>query len=746
MSAESERSLLSIPLDALEAPSDATPFKKVPEVTPAFAALPKKTTKAAKPAKEGPDWLKAWQQYDLTELDLHGLTEEMQLHPGSKRSYGQGTKFPSHCILPCEHSDEKDGPDSWGYQEPGKIPSWNCSHSCHKDTLGLRQLLEMAGHDLVSKFAPAMEVEDLPDLPGGHLRRTQVGLFFHSDEDGVPPIHLSSPICVRALIRDKENGTWSLYLRWHDPDGVEHLVPIPRGMLAGDGAELRGILLNAGCHITSSRKGREIFADYLNQVRVKARGRSVGKIGWNGNLFVLPQETIGEDAGEMVVFQGARRTEHTFRIAGELPDWQERIGVKCVGNSRLILAVSAGFAGPLLNPMGMEPGGINVQGGSSTGKSTTLFTAGSVWGGGDARMGFVKSWRGTANGLEGTALAHNDALLLLDEMGQVDAAQAGEIAYMLANGQQKARARQDGSARPMETWSLFFLSSGEISLADKMLEAGRQAKVGQEVRLVDIPADAGKGLGIFENLHGAEDGAHFADQLRNASLACYGTPSRAFLKSLVEQEDRFKPYLKEQMAIFMKANCPKGADGQVQRVAGRFALIAAAGELATKLGILPWPAGEAHRGVGICFNAWLEGRGGSGPAEIQKGVAQVLRFLQTYGSSRFEDVWEENSTFRPIKRVGYRKLVDRELVDGKRVGGRYEYYLFTDAFKTEACIGFDSRRIAKELLKTGIITGDGGKTSRSIKIPGQCSQRVYCFNRLPKGLKVDEPGDEAPDF
>src|SRR5437773_8552249 len=96
---------------------------------------------------------------------------------------------------------------------------------------------------------------------------------------------------------------------------------------------------------------------------------------------------------------------------------------------------------------------------------------------------------------------HSDALLCLDEMGQVNGREAGEVAYMLANGTGKSRAARDGSARRAARWRVLFLSTGELSLADKMNEAGQRARAGQETRLVDVPADAGSGLGLFEKLH-----------------------------------------------------------------------------------------------------------------------------------------------------------------------------------------------------------------------------------------------------
>ena len=77
----------------------------------------------------------------------------------------------------------------------------------------------------------------------------------------------------------------------------------------------------------------------------------------------------------------------------------------------------------------------------------------------------------------------------------------------------------------------------------------------------------------------------------------------------------------------------------MSRVGRRFGLIAAAGELAAGLGILPWPEGEAERAAARCFNDWLQARGGTGSAELRDGIAQVRAFLEAHGSSRFECAW-----------------------------------------------------------------------------------------------------------
>ena len=86
---------------------------------------------------------------------------------------------------------------------------------------------------------------------------------------------------------------------------------------------------------------------------------------------------------------------------------------------------------------------------------------------------------------------------------------------MLASGMGKARAGRGGEGRTPAAWRVLFLSSGEIGLAAKVAEDGRCRKLtaGQQVRVIDIPADAGAGLGLLEALHGFKVADAFARHL-----------------------------------------------------------------------------------------------------------------------------------------------------------------------------------------------------------------------------------------
>jgi uncharacterized protein (DUF927 family) len=169
---------------------------------------------------------------------------------------------------------------------------------------------------------------------------------------------------------------------------------------------------------------------------------------------------------------------------------------------------------------------------------------------------------------------------------------------------------------------------------------------------------------------------------------------------------------------FLNRYVPANADGQVHRVAQRFALIGAAGEIAAEGGVLPWPPGEATKAAARVYEDWLAARGGVAPAEIRNGIAQVRSFLQAHGMSRFVPAWDEGHEARTPPRdiAGYRK----------RAGDGWDYYVTTSAWKEEVCVGLDPSAVAETLLARDLlIGGDGSHRARSVSVPGHGKMRLY---------------------
>ncbi len=550
-----------------------------------------------------------------------------------------------------------------------------------------------------------------------HFKVKTTGVWYESpakdpDDDPPAPVWICSRLEITARTRDDRQGNHGRLLEFDDPDDHHHAWAMPLDILAGDGTECRRELLSMGLEITPNRKAREYLSAYIQASQPEAVARCVDRTGWNKSAFVLPDETIGESK-ERVLLQTVVANHHGFEVAGKPADWQRDIGMKCAGNSRLVFAVSCAFTPPLLHWVGEESGGFNFTGQSSTGKTTALTVAVSVWGGPER----MQRWRATSNGLEAVALNHNDTLLCLDELAQVDPREAGEIAYMLANGTGKARSKRDGTAKKKAVWRIFFLSAGEIGLNEHMRQAGKRARAGQEVRLVDIPADAGAGHGLFENLHDHSGGADFSRALNTAARSFYGTPAREFIKRLVSNLNGAVSDIDAFRKEFLAENLPAKADGQAHRVAGRFALVAAAGELATAMGITGWEPGESIKAARTCLNDWIKDRGGIGPRESEAALAQVRLFFEQHGESRFSKKIGVDD--RPtINRAGF----------SNNDGDHTEYWVLPEVFQTEICGGIDSKFVARLLVERGwIVPEKNGKTVSSHRLPGMGSKRCYHF-------------------
>ncbi|HVN89191.1 MAG TPA: DUF927 domain-containing protein [Candidatus Binataceae bacterium] len=591
--------------------------------------------------------------------------------------------------------------------------------------------------ELRNGSAPGLAINDAVKFP---FRLTESAVEYADEHEGeIDWRFVCSHLEIAAVTRNEDSESWGRLLKFQDDDGRWHTWAMPMELLAGDGTGYREQLLSMGLHIGPGAKARNRLHEYIQTTTAAARARSVSRLGWHGGVFVLPDVVFGDAGQEQVIYQTAYATEHSFRSRGTLSEWQKYVAIPCSGNSRLAFAVSCAFAAPLLCGTNGESVGYHLRGPSSLGKTTAMLVGGSVVGGGGLK-GYMRQWRATANGLEGVATQCCDSLLCLDEISQLGSKEAGEVAYLLANGQGKSRARRDGSSKPAATWRIVFLSTGEISLADKVAEDGYQrATAGQQVRVIDIPADAGKGVGIFENLHGAENGHQLALKLKGVTSRYYGTAIREFLIRITAHLETAIQSVESFKNNFVKTNCPDRADGQVQRVLGHFALVAAAGELAIAMGVLPWAEGEANAAATVCFKAWLSDRpAGAGRAEIEVGIAQVRKFFELHGDSRFT-LWsnpDNNGTHdtpsneRPtINRTGFRRLLE----DGTGV----EFYVFPESFKSELCSGFDAKALAKAMIDRGyLIPGKDGRSAESATLPQLGKKRCYHFSS--KILAEDE--------
>ncbi|MEG3089520.1 DUF927 domain-containing protein [Sphingomonas sp. PB4P5] len=597
------------------------------------------------------------------------------------------------------------------------LADWDCADGWDADDA----LKEGWDAERASDFIEARSVLIDTDAPG-----TIMPFNFENREDGLYHVESdtrSQRICGRlkvlAKTRDGAGGSWGLLLEWRDDDGKLHRWAMPKATLAGDGSMVREELLSRGLFVSADSKAKARLLEFLTTVDTPSRAQAVTKVGWAGSAFALPHMTIGDTATDRVIFQNPDAGLHQYGQRGTLEEWQQNVARLAVGNSRLVLMLSAAFVGPCLAPTNEEGGGINIVGPSSCGKTTGLRGATSAWG----PPSFMRTWRATGNGLEGVAVQHSETLLCLDELGQLEPKEAGVVAYMLGNGQGKTRSTRSGSSKPAAAWNIMYLSTGEVGLADLAREGktARNPQAGQEVRILDMPADAGKGMGIFENIGTAPSAENFSRQIKDAAATYYGTAAPAFVEELAPIRDTVGDIIAASILHFVDEFVAPGSDGQVRRAARRLGLIAAAGELATALGILPWPKGEAYGAAGVMFKAWVARRGGTGAAEDRNILERLNSFVEVHGDARFSPIMTDDSTHhRPaINRAGFYRS---KTVAGETVR---EYLILPEPFK-EIFAGFDMTRVTTILKQRGFLEPDSkGKSAQSVTLPELGKRRCY---------------------
>jgi uncharacterized protein (DUF927 family) len=564
-------------------------------------------------------------------------------------------------------------------------------------------------------------VSSLPD-GGKKFRMTMAGLFRRGDNGWE---WISQPFEVLALARDASGSNWSKVVRFRHLDGVSHEVTISWASLHGEPGSAVGVLADQGMDIKCTMLARRAFIEYLGSVVVAARATIVPCTGWvdGRRAFVLPDEVIGVAFQERVVLAG--KTRGAYEKRGTFEGWRRNVATPA-GEHRLVrFALSAAFAGTLLVFGGFESGIFHLFGGSTEGKTTCVRLAASVWGS-PADGGYMRTWRATANGLEGALAGTCDTLLPLDEVGQANSHEIGATVYMVTGGAGKLRMRRDTSLQALHKWRALLLSSGEKSLEVRLNEDPRRSRAhaGQLVRAIDLAVGQ-----VFDGFDGNPRAV--AERLFNAALADYGAAGPEFVRRLLERQVD-EDAVRERVAAFAE-DVLKGAvaaHGQATRVASRFGLVAVAGELAVELGVLPWRKGDPTDDATTLFVAWLEEHGG-GAYEARQMLAKVRLFAGAHGDSRFEDP-DADLQQRPVtNRAGWRR--------GK--GAARRWYVLPEVFRQEICAGFPPAEVVRVLADCGALEKNAkGEAARVIRLPGMEPQRLYVLTPT-----VFEGGDEEEE-
>lgn len=439
-------------------------------------------------------------------------------------------------------------------------------------------------------------------VPQGYqLRRDATGRMAADDEGRVQfvPIALA-PILLAGRARDTVTGQESVLLSWKWPDGPwrSTLVDRSSAMVGRKVAELASVGFP---YLEESGKA---LVSYMTRLEASNRltlpcARVTSHLGWQGPVddspfllgatLVLPDGrteetgTLSLDRPESwnarrVMFHGVGEGEaqlvHAFHAAGELERWAEALAPMS-RFPRAMLVFYASFCAPLLQLFNVPNFIVDLSHSTTTGKTTVLRAAGSIWGNPDERTpaSVLGTWDATRVWTERASHVLSGLPLLMDDTKKAKNDRiVAELIYAVASGRGRGRGTIGGLAGT-SYWRTVLLSTGEQPATSFTQDGGTRTRV----------------LSIQGLPFGRRDPevGQLAKDLNRALCQHYGHAGVRFLAWLMRERARWDEWRTtyEQWSDYYASQPPSPEAGRLAQYA---ALVTVAGIMAHRALPLPW--------------------------------------------------------------------------------------------------------------------------------------------------------------
>ncbi|MFL9996119.1 DUF927 domain-containing protein [Paraburkholderia sediminicola] len=575
----------------------------------------------------------------------------------------------------------------------------------------------------VVKFEPVKKAEPVP-AEGSHYAVVNGGLHFVGvlpGRDGEPdrkvPTWLCDEIEVLGNGRDDAGNQYRV-LQWKRQGNGERIKMAMQNAVIGE-RECWAALRNQGLAVATTPAARSRLAYYLQKEGAQDWYEITNLPGWQHGAYVLPNGEVIGTPTTCMFYNGGTPKKATYEPAGTLQTWRDTVGLMARENPLVASAVACSLAGPLLSLIGARDGiGLHLHARTSSGKSTAGDCAASVWGN---PVDVLHTWDGTTYGLTRTAEYANDGLLYLDEVGSGDARKIGPAIYSMLNGASKLQGTKDGGVAASRSWRLTMVSTGEVGMAQYLAEGGQTPRGGQEIRLLDVPADSGA-YRLFDCLHGRKNGEVFSVEIAAAARSNYGTAGRAFVEWLAACKGEVKAWVEAAQAHMLdtiEAEHPNAAPA-ARRATRKWGVLVAAAEMASDAGITGWTRDEAREWIKQAWARWLAAFG-TADRDNERLLEQVDGILRAHELGRFVllpiDPANEPTTSNIL---GYKRYVDGEPV----------FLILPAAFKDEVIKGYELRHACRVLHEAGMLDRNAKRGQYTVNAgkPAGTVYRAYTRN------------------
>jgi hypothetical protein len=583
--------------------------------------------------------------------------------------------------------------------------------------------LRLVGDD----YEPEKILDIVPDAPvaDGHI--VPVGWSLIDENSGSPCIYrhrryqdqvireavTANPIVLTAWITNETTRQKALEIAWKGR-GKWRKAVVDRRRLR-DTNKIIDALAGRGFPVHSGNKANLVkyLARYeeLNLGHMPVKSVSE-QMGWQSDgSFLVGRECLGGSVEFIGADEGEEQMADAVRQRGSLSGWRD--AVTCVSRyPKVELALYAGLAPVMLEILGAPNFAVDWAYRTSSGKTSTLKVAASLWGSPDERSArsMIASWDATSVWLERAAAARSHLPLIVDDTKRARKYRGESVVpgviYEIANGQGRGRGSISGS-RATRYWRTVLLTTGETSIVDFSKDAGTVARV----------------LSLWGSPFGGETEQTHCDVLALSSglLSHFGHAGPAFVSWVMKHQeasaDEWRLEFAELAAEFRVKVADDAGKGVASRISSYLAVLEIVGRLAHAALDLPW---EYVSPMEACL-----GSVASESRETDRAL-EALRYVYDWAVSCQGNFWSRSISSEREPAGGWVGRWDR--LDTKQA--RWENIGIPRRTLSEVLVkgGFDSRSTIRLWGERGWLEMEEKRSTVVAKINGLPS-RVIAIKR-----------------
>ncbi|MBI6103259.1 DUF927 domain-containing protein [Clostridium perfringens] len=395
-------------------------------------------------------------------------------------------------------------------------------------------------------------------------KEIKVGENFLLDKEGVYKIQkdgekkrIADYMVIKELITNIDTNNYKILISYITPSSEIKEIVLNRDECINKNKLLD--LINKGVDVTNSNSG--MLAEYFRAFEKNFKeARNVhSELGFskyqNKEIYKL-YKVIGE-------LDSTYNGDYDIKPKGNKEVYETMLREEVYGRCELEFIIVSSLSAVVLGYIGdrnsLDSLIIHLSGNSSTGKSTALKLAISLFGGTDSKkMGLYNTYNSTENaslskvgGLKGVPFA-------IDEISLSHNKDFSKFIYALANGSEKDRLNKNSELKEKKVWLTTILSNGEKSI----LESSKR-NAGLKVRVIEA-----------NNFSWSKDSEN-SENINKCISMNYGHIGIEFAKYIMDKpksevEKRFEEVKKE---VFKLLNEKLVVDSMTKRRCSKYALI-----------------------------------------------------------------------------------------------------------------------------------------------------------------------------